>query len=78
MVPAINLTGTSSCSPEAIHEGLPVQVLADEHDLVDARLIIRPGLVTGAIADGLVHTLEHKLAVAVALQRVNADMPSFK
>jgi hypothetical protein len=54
--------------PEAVHEGLAVQVAPDEHNLVDARLIICPGAVAGAVADGLVHPLEHKLAVAVTLR----------
>lgn len=47
---------------------LAVQVAADEDNLVHGRLPLGPRLVSRAVADGLVHALEHKLLVAVALR----------
>lgn len=65
--PPLLLLLSCHVSPEALHERLAVQLAPDEHNLVDARLIVAPGLVTGPVADGLVDTLEHKPLVAIAL-----------
>jgi hypothetical protein len=48
---------------------LPVEVVADEHHLVLAGLVAVPGGVCRPVAQRLVHPLEHKLGVPVALQQ---------
>mmetsp|Transcript_39727 Transcript_39727/g.88272 ORF Transcript_39727/g.88272 Transcript_39727/m.88272 type:complete len:209 (+) Transcript_39727:932-1558(+) len=66
LLPAVR-QGHPHAGPEALHQRLAVQPPPDEHNLTQPRLIVPPGLVAGAVADGLVHTLEHKLLGAIPM-----------
>ena len=66
LLPAIG-QGDPDARPEALDEGLAVQPAANEDHLVHLVLVIPPGRVAWAVADGLMHALKYELLVSVPL-----------
>mmetsp|Transcript_18761 Transcript_18761/g.31983 ORF Transcript_18761/g.31983 Transcript_18761/m.31983 type:complete len:247 (+) Transcript_18761:436-1176(+) len=64
--------GHPQARAEPITQHLAVQTSADEDYLIQYRLILCPGLLRGPVTDGLMHPLEDKLLVGMAMHSENA------
>lgn len=76
MCPAFQRNGTRYCDCNGLFRAHPVSFLPylaveaapDEDHLVHTLLLRLPGLFCRAVADGLMHALEHEFRAAVALR----------